>query len=517
MIDETGRAAALAHGARWSGPTELSPDLPGLLRAQAPDVVVLGDAVLDEWLTGPSSRLSREAPVPVVDVEDTRSDPGGAAHVAVCLAALGARVRLVSAVGDDADGERLRTLLAEAGVDVSGLVREPGMRTATKRRVAVADGTLVARFDTTDTGPSHRGALLAAAESHLARRPDAVLVCDHGHGSAAALREQLAAGRDDLGLVVVDAHDLAPWAPLRPDLATPNLGEAERLLGPLRTARDDEGGGRDVVDALERAAADLRRGTGAGTVVVTLDRHGSVLVPAPGEGPVHRTWAEPGAELAACGAGDVFTATLTLARSVGLAERIAVELAQVAADVVVHRDSTAPCTTADLVAALSRVSPTVLDHDELARIATQVRERGGRLVFTNGCFDVLHAGHVASLNQAKRLGDVLVVALNDDASVARLKGPGRPVNSVADRAAVVGALSCVDHVTSFGDDTPTTLLRRLRPDIYAKGGDYTAETLPETEVVRSWGGDVHLLDYVADHSTTAILERADPGRAEVPR
>jgi rfaE bifunctional protein nucleotidyltransferase chain/domain len=149
----------------------------------------------------------------------------------------------------------------------------------------------------------------------------------------------------------------------------------------------------------------------------------------------------------------------------------------------------------------------MLDHDELAAAVAAHRAAGRRIVFTNGCFDVLHRGHIAYLNQAKRLGDVLVVAVNDDGSVRRLKGPGRPVNSASDRAAVLAALSCVDHVTTFATDTTAGLISRLRPDVYAKGGDYTPEMLPETPVVRACGGEVRILDYLPDRSTSAVIER----------
>jgi D-beta-D-heptose 7-phosphate kinase/D-beta-D-heptose 1-phosphate adenosyltransferase len=147
------------------------------------------------------------------------------------------------------------------------------------------------------------------------------------------------------------------------------------------------------------------------------------------------------------------------------------------------------------------------EHSQLARIVAEHRRAGRRIVFTNGCFDVLHRGHVSYLNQAKRLGDVLIVAVNDDASVRRLKGPDRPVNTAADRAAILTALSCVDHVTRFSEDTPVSLILLLKPDVYAKGGDYTPEMLTETPVVHSFGGTVHILDYVSDHSTSAVIER----------
>jgi rfaE bifunctional protein nucleotidyltransferase chain/domain len=175
------------------------------------------------------------------------------------------------------------------------------------------------------------------------------------------------------------------------------------------------------------------------------------------------------------------------------------------------------CSTADLAARVGASGGTLATPAELERLVAGDRAAGKRIVFTNGCFDVVHRGHVAYLNQAKRLGDVLVVALNADEGVRRLKGPDRPVNTLADRAAVIGALSCVDHVVGFADDTPVDLLRALRPDVYAKGGDYTPEMLPETPTVEAHGGRVVILDYLADRSTTATLERirgADRVRAQ---
>jgi rfaE bifunctional protein nucleotidyltransferase chain/domain len=183
-----------------------------------------------------------------------------------------------------------------------------------------------------------------------------------------------------------------------------------------------------------------------------------------------------------------------------------VELAQAAADVVVHRPETAVCTVADLAGRLGGQG-TVIDHDRLAALVAEHRAAGRRIVFANGCFDVLHRGHVNHLNEAKRLGDVLIVALNSDESVARLKGRGRPVNGIADRAAVLAGLSCVDHLTVFDEDTPAALLSRLRPDVYAKGGDHRTELLTETPVVREYGGEVRILSYLPDRSTSAVIER----------
>jgi rfaE bifunctional protein nucleotidyltransferase chain/domain len=238
--------------------------------------------------------------------------------------------------------------------------------------------------------------------------------------------------------------------------------------------------------------------------VVTLDRDGALLL-ANGIPPL-RTWARPAPDNHTAGAGDTFVAALTLGAASGVPLPTSVELAQAAADVVVHRPGTAVCSTRELTVRLGDHDD-LSHHDELARIVAEHRAAGKRIVFTNGCFDVLHRGHVAYLNQAKQLGDVLVVALNDDDSVRRLKGATRPVNTVADRAAVLLGLSCVDHVTTFGQDTPAELIRLLRPEIYAKGGDYTPDMLTETPVVQQCGGDVRILGYVSNQSTSAVIAR----------
>ncbi|GAA4785357.1 D-glycero-beta-D-manno-heptose-7-phosphate kinase [Actinomycetospora chlora] len=491
----------------------LAADLPARLAAAAPRVVVLGDTVLDQWLTGPSRRLSREGPVPIVEVDHTRGSPGAAANTAANLAALGARTQLVSVLGDDGDAAMVRELLAGYGVDTSGVVTDPTRETAAKRRI-LADDALVARFDTSPReapGARTREAVHAALRAAV-DGADAVVVCDYDGGvlddDTVALVGALVGPRGQRTCrLVVDAHAPARWAATRPDVVTPNAGEAALLLG-------RELGGPDRVAAAEAAGPDLRARSGAGAVVVTLDRDGALLLPDPaGEerAPAHRTFARPAPEANTCGAGDTFTAALSLALAAGTPLPTAVELAQAASDVVVGRPGTSVCGTGELAERVAAAEGPLLDAASLAAVVDEQRVAGRRVVFTNGCFDVVHRGHVASLNQAKRLGDVLVVALNSDASVARLKGPERPLNPLADRAAVIGALSCVDHVTAFDDDTPAELLGLLRPDVYAKGGDYTPEMLRESATVQSYGGRVVILDYLPDRSTTSLVDRIRGG------
>ena len=478
--------------------------LVGAMRDRRPRVVVVGDAVLDEWLTGHAHRIGRDAPVPVVDLDESSTAAGGAAGVAANLAGLGAQVELVTVFGDDADGPALRRALHGHGVTVDRSVIELGRPTSTKRRV-VAAGQPVARYDTTPDAPPHRSTDLALADAvseAVATGVDAVVVADYGLGTLGPrTHRRLARLRPGIPLFVVDAHDLSRWSELAPDAVTPSAQEAAALLGEAPPTTDRVAWGAARADAL------LDR-TGAAQVLLTLDVDGALVLPGGGGEPGRRPAARGVSDALACGAGDTFTAAWTVAACVGATAAEALACAQAAADVVVGRPGTVACTADALTARLAADDRgSVLCHRDLLSALAEHRRAGHRVVFTNGCFDVLHRGHVAYLRQARALGDVLVVALNADASVARLKGPERPVNPLEDRAGVVGAVDAVDLVTSFDADTPVELIEQVRPEVYAKGGDYTAQMLPETPVVERLGGRVRVLSYLSDHSTTAIVAR----------
>lgn len=481
--------------------------LPRRLAEERPAITVVGDFMLDGWWTGTIDRMCREAPAPVVDIARRDFAPGGAANTAMNLAALGARVSVAGIVGTDDAGAELRRQLDAAGVDTTLLAGNPDMVTTTKIRIS-SGGQVLLRFDdSAATVPPEALATFEAAVPAAVGQQDAVVICDYGTGVLAEpvrgrLIEALAR-RGEETLVVVDAHDPRPWAGLEPDLATPNAQEAARLLD-LRL-----GTGPERAAVVTGHGSELLHATGARAVVVTLDRDGTVLIPAAGN--PHRTWARPATEKQASGAGDTFVAALTLARAASLPLTASLDLAQAAADVVVHLPGTSVCGTDELGRYLESFADTALAADELERHIRAHRSDGQRVVLTNGCFDVLHRGHTRYLNQAKQLGDILVVALNSDDSVRKLKGPDRPINSVADRAAVIAALSCVDYVTVFDTPTPIPLIEQLRPEIYAKGGDYTPEMLAETEAVEAYGGTVTILDYVAERSTTAMVQRIRNG------
>jgi rfaE bifunctional protein nucleotidyltransferase chain/domain len=353
--------------------------------------------------------------------------------------------------------------------------------------------------------PEPIGHRLRRSVESVGQQVDAIVVCDYGLGLLdTTMLATLRSVRETCRVCAVDAHDLSRFAILRPDFVTPNLAEVSRLLGEELPADADS-----RLAALQRHGVRLHASTGAASVVVTMDRQGAVLLTE--HLPTHRTWADPVPDNQTAGAGDTFLAATCLARTIGLPMTTAIEMGQAAADVVVHEGGTSVCGTAQLAERLGRFRDAALSMDELADRVAAHRRAGRRIVFTNGCFDLLHPGHVACLNQAKRLGDVLVVAVNSDAGVRRLKGAARPVNAAADRVAVLAALSCVDHVTVFDNDDATELINRLCPDVYVKGGDHTADSIPEAAAVRQCGGELRLLDYLPEQSSSAVISRIKAG------
>ncbi|HEY3523349.1 MAG TPA: D-glycero-beta-D-manno-heptose 1-phosphate adenylyltransferase, partial [Candidatus Limnocylindrales bacterium] len=287
---------------------------------------------------------------------------------------------------------------------------------------------------------------------------------------------------------------------LRITAVKPNYGEAARLLGE-RALHGTDARVRQIGTHGER----LLEMTGARIVAVTVDTDGSFVFER--NQPPYRTYTRPNSHSRAAGAGDTFVAAFTLALATGASTPEAAELASSAASVVVAQDGTTACSARALEESISTVGKRIADTDRLATRMAYLHAQGRRIVFTNGCFDILHRGHITYLNRAKALGDILIIGVNSDESVARLKGAGRPINGLDDRLHVLEALSCVDHVVPFSEDTPIDVLRVLRPHVFVKGGDYRIEDLPEAPVVASLGGTVQILPYIEDRSTTGIIDR----------
>ena len=462
-------------------------------------VLVVGDSILDRDVHGDVSRVAPDAPVPVVDVVERRERPGGAGLAALLLTESGAQVTLASCTGDDEAGARVCELLADAGVDLLELARVPRTRRVTRIR---SEGQSLLRLDDQGYGMEEGDAVDAAALRRAIASCDAVHVADYGAGLAAhpAVRQVLA---DSGGLVplVWDPHRRGPAPVPGAAVVTPNRAEVAHFMQAL--------GLRPAYPALESAAEALRRHWRAGAVAATDGARG-VFTTREGSPPLFTPtpMKVPGDT---CGAGDRFAGAVAaaLGAGAGVPEAVRTAVADVAA--WLSRGGVAAESQQDTPpdAVILRGGEAHRDLRELPPAAAAVRTGGGTVVATGGCFDVLHAGHVASLQAARRLGDCLVVLLNSDDSVRRLKGPGRPVHGVEDRRRVLESLECVDGVVVFEDDDPRAALARLRPDVWAKGGDYTEETLPEAALLREWGGRLVLLPYLPDRSTTRILAHAD--------
>lgn len=443
-------------------------------------LIVVGDALLDRDLVGAADRLAPDAPVPVVDSIEAHPRPGGAGLAAVLAARTGLEVTLVCALGTDMAGEELRALLADAGVRVIDL----GLDGSTPEKVRVlAGGRPVVRLD---HGGDGRGC--GSLPDGALDGASAVLVSDYGRGVAAepTVREALEAL--DVPLVW-DPHPKGPPPVPGATLVTPNLKEAKAAASidapwPLAAG---EAAGRFLAEAW-----------GAVAVAVTLGSHGAVMVS--GDGPALAVPAPPVLGGDPCGAGDCFAATSAVRLANGALPSEAVRAAVEAASAFVAGGGAA-----------ARERPAPIRAGAVA-LAQRVRHAGGTVVATGGCFDLLHAGHVRMLEQARALGDCLIVCLNSDASVKRLKGADRPLVEQHDRAAVLEGLSCVDAVAIFEEDDPRAVLRSLRPHVWVKGGDYAVAELPEAATLADWGGRAVIVPYVAGRSTTRliteVLERA---------
>jgi rfaE bifunctional protein nucleotidyltransferase chain/domain/rfaE bifunctional protein kinase chain/domain len=473
--------------------------------------VVVGDSLLDRDVDGEVRRLAPDAPAPVLDEESSVDRPGGAALAALLAGGRGYRVSLVTALADDEGGARLAELLAAAGVTVYPL-RAPG-RTPEKIRLR-GSGQVLLRLDRgghgpgTPTPPRPTDAALAAI-----RAAAVVLASDYGRGllREERLRAALAGGPAP---VVWDPHQRGPAAVPNTRLVTPNETELRVLVG---VAPD---GPR--LSTAARGAALLRDRWRAGAVAVTMGRDGALLCHA---GPTPLVVPAPlRAEGDSCGAGDRFAATAATALAGGALVSEAVQCA--VAESAAYVSSGGPATVVpDPLRAAVADPPRPADgragRDEVGALVAQVRARGGTVVATGGCFDLLHAGHVATLQAARRLGDCLVVCLNSDASVTALKGPDRPLVGQADRARLLAALECVDAVVVFGEPTPHAVLSWLRPDIWVKGGDYAdggVPALPEADLVRRWGGQTVVVPYLDGRSTSRLVaaarDSARPGADE---
>lgn len=464
-------------------------------------VLVLGDVMLDTFVYGHCARISPEAPIPVVQHEREDVMLGGAGNVARNIAALGAEAVLIGLVGEDAAGATLRTRVAAEPSIEADLVTD-GRPTTQKTRFIAAQQQML-RVDTEQTHAAEPAALLAAFTRRLTQ-VDAVILSDYAKGvlTPTLLREVIKAARAAGVPVIADpkSTDVARYDGVT--LMTPNAGEASAAAGIACDGEDAE-----VAVAAERL---LARMPASPALLIT-------------RGPRGMTLAERGREVRhlpalarevfdVSGAGDTVIATLALGIAAGLSIEQATELANVAAGLAVSKPGTAVVTADELAHELrqERVQSTdrkIVSLKDAVVIASGWRARGERIGFTNGCFDLIHPGHVSQLAQARGTCDHLIVGLNTDGSIGRLKGPTRPVQQEDARAIVLSSLQSVDLVILFDDDTPMRLIEAIRPDVLIKGKDYTVEQVVGSDLVLGYGGEVFLADLAPGHSTTDIIAR----------
>ncbi|MBI5122026.1 MAG: D-glycero-beta-D-manno-heptose-7-phosphate kinase [Rhodospirillales bacterium] len=466
-------------------------------------VLVAGDVMLDRYVYGDASRISPEAPIPVLAIDHETSMLGGAGNVVRNLVAIGAKVEFVTAVGDDQAGREVRHLLEQEKGVSPRLAVEPGRKTSIKTRFCAGSQQLL-RADHETVGPLAKGGqgdVLEAVSRGLAEAKILIL-SDYGKGVLspdllpALIERARAAGRQ----VVADPKGIDYSRYRGATLLTPNRRElSEAAQMPV-----------DSDEAVVAAARHLMAGCGIGNVLVTRSQDGMTLVE--GSGGVHHLKAEAREVFDVSGAGDTVIATLSAALGAGIALVEAAKLANAAAGIVVGKVGTAVVHPDELVAAFHHQdlwqAEVKLVSLEQAKDRLRIwRLKGNKIGFTNGCFDLLHPGHVSLLSQARAACDKLVVGLNSDASVQRLKGPTRPVQSEASRAAVLASLASVDLVVIFGEDTPLDLIAALKPELLVKGADYTVDKVVGADLVQSWGGRVLLADLAQGHSTSATIAR----------
>ena len=473
-------------------------------------VLVIGDVMLDRYVWGSVDRISPEAPVPVLRSLNTTRVPGGAANVAMNLVGLGAGATLAGFWGDDLEQRELGELLSAAGVDGSGMIAS-AHPTISKTRIMARQQQLLrmdvenpAMHSTTEQEALLQEALQLVSQAH------AVILSDYAKGtlSPKLCQSVIEEARRRWIPLLVDPKEKSFSKYAGATTICPNLSELS-----LATGID-----RSNLSELIEAGKRLVEETGIDFLTVTMSEKGILLLRSDSS---FHSQARAREVFDVSGAGDTVIATMAVCLARGLEVESTADLANVAAGIVVGKTGTAPISRNELVAELTTsaaiVSPEkVLDNEQLLMRIAEWRATGHRIVFTNGCFDILHIGHITLLEQCRQFGDKLIVAINSDASVQCLKGPTRPVVKQSDRARILAALASTDAVTIFDEQTPLSLIRSIRPDVIVKGGDYTTATVVGAEDVMSWGGKVEIVPIVPGHSTSSIIARMNTPQSPEP-
>lgn len=464
--------------------------------------LVVGDAILDAYLHGTTSKICREAPVPVFNARLEKFFCGGAANTAINLRALGAETVFLTVLGKDAHGSEIVRLLTENQVMTSGIIFSKTRTTIAKKRV-VASGNIILRIDegsTNNIAKKIERQLLETISNEILDC-DLLVLSDYDLGLMtttfiSGLKQILTNMPKPL---FIDSRNLARFKTLQPFAVKPNYEETTDLL------RLQPKTGKARISQVIHEKERLLKITGAENVVVTLDTEGAVVLNK-GKAP-YLVATVPQNSANTIGAGDTFISALALASALEVPLETAAEIAGAAASVVVQKDETERCTNARLSAWFNPVPKFISCENELSSVVQELKNNGKKIVFTNGCFDLIHKGHVDLLNEAKQFGDVLIVGVNTDESVKKVKGPDRPVIGLQDRIAVLAALESIDYLIAFEEESPVELIELIRPEAFVKGDDYTAQSIPEWPVLKRMGTKIRIVSSNPEFSTSNIIHK----------
>lgn len=459
------------------------------------NVIVIGEAMLDSYLLKDNKRCYL---------------PGGGANTAANVHSLGGEVSFLSVIGEDSEGFQLQETLKIRGISTEYMFTHPGRQTLVKKR-EIVQSHLLPRWDYGSTNE-----IESIIEEKLINKLeiiypecDAVIISDYGYG---ILTKKVLASLSQLQqrynkTLVVNSKSIQAYHNVNVTAVKLNYQQALELLEVFSLSNSEKLYTGSRVEYITLYGEKLLHLIGAKVVAVTLDAEGAIIFE-DGSQP-YRTYTQSAKPSCTIGAGDTFTSALTLALSAGATTTLAANFAASAAAVVVKKDATSVCSAEELRQYFCSASANkhITDSNQLVSLIASYRKKGLKIVFTNGCFDILHAGHVYFLNSAKALGDILIVGVNSDDSIRRIKGSTRPINTLEDRIHVLSGLECVDHLIAFNEDIPLKLIRLVKPHVHVKGGDYTKESLPEAPLVEDLGGVVEILPLLENHSTSIIIKR----------
>lgn len=465
-------------------------------------ILVVGDAILDTYIYCTTDKICREAPVPVFNAMNQKFCCGGAANTALNVSALGAETYFLTVLGKDSTAKELYEILHANNIHTEFIVSDKSRKTIAKKRV-IASSNIILRLDegtVTEVDENIEKELLKKFLL-IVDSVDAILVSDYGFG---VITDKFIQAIQDLKTgflkpVVVDSKNLSRFKNIHPDAVKPNYEETLQLLNIAKVATNKRA---EQVIKNEDLLITI---TGAQNIAVTLDETGMILFQKEKK-PLFIPCIPKEAKNT-IGAGDTFISALTLSMALKLEMETAAEIASAAASIVVQKEDTTLCTNMQLKSYFNDIPKHLSNHEDLVSTIKELKEKGKKIVFTNGCFDLIHKGHIALLNEARKAGDVLIVGVNNDDSARKVKGPDRPVNTLEDRIAVLAGLQPIDYLVAFSEISPLHLIKEVHPDVFVKGADYTETSIPEIHLLKKLGCEIKIIPLMNDISTTDMIHR----------